>query len=63
MEAEAGVWGEAGAVQKKKKASQLYLSEIVRERTESPFFAIEAMHERMHGCTAGRTELGSWIIA
>lgn len=53
LEAEAGVGG-TGTVQR--KAGKFYLSEIVRERTGSPFFAIEALHERPHKCTADRTE-------
>lgn len=53
LEAEAGVGG-TGTVQR--KAGKFYLSEIVRERTGSPFFAIEALRERPHKCTADRTE-------
>ena len=54
LEAEAWVGG-TGTVQRR-KAGKFYLSEIVRERTGSPFFAIEALHERPHKCTADRTE-------
>jgi hypothetical protein len=39
LEAAGKIWTKAGAVQR--KASQLYLSEIVRERTESLFFAMK----------------------
>jgi len=47
-------FGETGAVQR--KTGKIFLSEIVRERTENPFFASKALHERMHRCTSDRTK-------